>query len=290
MSSSIGIAALEAEIISRKRNTEHANSMAAPSMIPNKRAKLKIRKMSNDDDKNKPQSAGWQTLGEEDESNCDGSSSVAGKSNYSEIHDKLSLKSEIYNNIKANPSMKLDRRLAANMTLNTTKDTYTITDRQGNKTEVPVNELPPDFWKNIDSDDDENVDDENSEMGGGYGSQSHFSASERAFDGAGGSFMRTFDATGEVRHANTMTEDRRDYGALYYNLGVGQERQRKFELLKELREETIKNRVNNNADNEFGDPLDRFTPSYASAYLNRLATSKGKDLDQIKKRLYGHLM
>ena len=44
MSSSIGIAALEAEIVSRKRNANQTSAMGAPSSVPKKRAKLKINK------------------------------------------------------------------------------------------------------------------------------------------------------------------------------------------------------------------------------------------------------
>ena len=43
MSSSIGIAALEAEIVSRKRTANQASSMAAPLTVPKKKSKLKMK-------------------------------------------------------------------------------------------------------------------------------------------------------------------------------------------------------------------------------------------------------
>ena len=115
----------------------------------------------------------------------------------------------------------------------------------------------------------------------------------KVFDGHGFSHTKTLDgqfSLGEVRHANTMTEDRRDYGALYYNLGLGADRVQRFETLKALREETIKERMTANADNQHQDPLDRFTPSYASSYLQRLAVGKGKNLQKVKEQLYACML
>lgn len=299
MSSSIGIAALEAEIVSRKRNANHASAMAAPTSIPKKKAKLK---MKYDKSKNPPRpsptnmSAGTSEFGDETDTND-------AKSSYSEVQSHLSLKTEIYNKLKADPTANVGEKIAANMVMDNSKDTYMYTDEEGNTQETPVNKLPNSFWQNInDSDEEENVDgrgteygDEDSRYGGGVGGASAVSQATtiKRYDGQGFSFMQNIEfgmGLGEVRHANTMTEDRRDYGALYYNLGLGADRVRRFEQLKELREETIKQRVNSNADSEHNNPLDRFTPQHASAYLQRLAMSKGKNLQRIKEQLYGHLL
>ena len=221
----------------------------------------------------------------------------------------LSLKTEIYNKLKSDPNAKISEKLAANMVMdNSGKDTMMYTDEDGNEVETPIHKLPNNFWKNIGSDDEddesrrENVDgdgteygDDESRYGTGIGGQSTMSEATtiKVFDGYGGSYVKNIDpgmGLGEVRHANTMTEDRRDYGALYYNLGLGADRVQRFETLKALREETIKERMTSNADNEHKDPLDRFTPGYASSYLQRLAMSKGKNLQKIKEQLYGHLL
>lgn len=111
------------------------------------------------------------------------------------------------------------------------------------------------------------------------------------YDQFGGKKIKTFPIDApldlETRHSNFMTEDRRDYGALYYDLGTGEERQRKMESLEFLRQQTLAHREANNADGS-NDPLEKFTPHYANAYLANLAVKNGLVLKDVKKRLYQH--
>merc|ERR1711870_134888 len=104
------------------------------------------------------------------------------------------------------------------------------TDEEGNTVETPINKLPNNFWHNVGSDEDEENNDGESRYGGkSISGQSMMSEATtvKIFDGHGGSYIKNLDGQmglGEVRHSNTMTEDRRDYGALYYNLGLGADR------------------------------------------------------------------
>ena len=75
---------------------------------------------------------------------------------------------------------------------------------------------------------------------------------------------------------------------MHMNLSTGAERERRMEMLNELREETIRQRQNNDADST-KEAWEMFTPKYANAYLQDLAAKHGQNLSEIKRYLYGHL-
>lgn len=276
---------LQAEILSRKRGKEKSINVKNSDVVPVKKTRLNLKNRKKlPSDRSETTSAYDQTDNEDV------------RSSYSEIHSHMEAKSQIYDQLKNDPNARISNKLKDNLMLDTSKSTYKYKDEDGNERDMNVNELPPEFWRTVGSSDEEEIDDRKSMHGdyenSEYSHRTHHSHSESivAYDGRGGSFIKPIDAVlGEQRHGNTMTEDRRDYGALYFNLKIGTERERRMNLLQELREETVRQRQNNDADSTSKEPWEFFTPKYANAYLQDLAAKHGKDLSEIKRYLYGHL-
>ena len=95
MASSIGIAALEAEIVSRKRNANQASAMAAPLTVPKKKSKLKM-KYDRNKEPPKPSKTNMSGSASEIGENTDMSDT---KSSYSEA--AVSKKHSLYSNFSS---------------------------------------------------------------------------------------------------------------------------------------------------------------------------------------------
>lgn len=344
----LNMAALNAEILGRKRNIsgikKEADDPTQPKITKISKLHLKTDRKSS---KNSTNDVTPHMERQDDDTNpvLDEKS---GKT-YADVHEQLKRKEDIYNQLKENPNVNISERLRKNITLDPVKNTYMVKDKFGRSKEIPVSQLPPEFFKNLGSSDEEDDEHEpqrrrhesdnsqrpydysetesesqgpfrpppnsgltnfmdnfetdsnlESELTGNVSGQTAQSANRMwrkdpvvVYDGYGGKKIKTFPIDApldlETRHANFMTEDRRDYGALYYNLGVGSERQKKMEGLEFLRQQTQAFREANNADGS-KNPLDKFTPFYAHSYLTNLAYKNGVALKDVKEKLYTHYL
>jgi len=287
MATRSNMAALEAEILSRKRARNLSNEdESKPKVLKNSKLHLKSDKFP----KSKPEfSETGSVISDANEST----------SNWSRASQQLERKAQIYDQLKSDPNAQISDHLKNNITLDTSKNSYLIKDKFGRTKQTPVSELPDEFWKNLNSSSDE---DETTTHGGGSSymdsnisqATAHSEGPKYIYDGAGGKFLHRPCIDGilnmEVRHSNTMTEDRRDYGALYINLGIGEERIKMFDTLNQLRNDTINARSKNNVDTELVDKYEQFTPGYAKEYLEDLAFKYDKDLSAIQSRLYSQFI
>lgn len=371
------MAALNAEIISRKRVLDERAKAEPPGKITKlsklhlKTDKQKGENMEDDDKKsflNDNDGDEYQNEYETREHSFTkplDPSGESGNKSYRDVHEQLKRKEEIYNKLKEDPNAVITNKLRENLMLDVSKNVYMYTDKYGRSKEVPINELPPNFWKNLGSSDEEDGSEDETEAEmlerqteeaarrrhiSGTRSMDRYSeynedsrssrprdSQSRAGDGSfdirqwphalrdddtasestaitssnntdlsrnrmwrkeqpggviydrfGGKRMAPIDMplTLETRHSNFMTEDRRDYGTLFYDLKTGAERQSRMDTLEHLRAQTLHHRRANNAD-EGDDPFAKFTPSYANNYLNQLAYKNGKDLAEVKRKLYG---
>ena len=158
--SSIVSNVLQAEILSRKRGKEHKFNAKNSDIVPVKKTRLHL--------KNRPKLA----TDSETTSNVEyGQTEDDARSNYSEIQSHMEAKSRIYDELRSNPDAKISNKLRDNLMVDTSKDTYRYRDEDGNERDMNVNELPPEFWRNVGSSDEEEIDDRKS-MHGDYENRS----------------------------------------------------------------------------------------------------------------------